>query len=206
MSARPAHHRRRTAVAGGLAARMALWAGLLASVPAAATGQIRDVIAYQGQPRPLHGEPLAPLLDQPAYWQVLRDAAGTALGSCSANWRGYRAWWALRDGHLWLERMVYGACAGSRAPEADLQAYFPGRATPLVADWYSGTLVVPLGAPEGNAHMGYSTVYPRYALVEIDAGKVTASREVGHATLVRLQQAPGAQPGGAAPATDPQPH
>ena len=132
-----------------------------------------------------------------------RQAAGGGLGGCTANWRGYRAWWALREGRLWLERMVYGACAGDRAPAADLQVYFPGRSAPVVADWYSGTLVVPLGAPGANAHMGYSTAYPRYALVDIQAGTVTATREVDHATWVQLGQAARARANDAAPAADP---
>lgn len=200
MSPRTARHRHRPAVARALL--LALSAALLASAPAAATEQIPDVIAYHGQDRPLHGEPFGVLLDQPAHWQAFREAAG-GLGGCTANWRGYRAWWALREGRLWLERMVYGACAGDRAPAADLQVYFPGRSAPVVADWYSGTLVVPLDAPGANAHMGYSTAYPRYALVDIRAGAISATREVDHATWVQLSQPARARSDGAAPAAEP---
>lgn len=162
---------------------------LLSAGPATATEQIPDVIDYQGQARPLHTEPFGALLDEPAQWQTFRDAAGQSLGNCTANWRGYRAWWALRQDRLWLERMVYGACDDDRARAADLQAYFPGQLAPIPATWYSGTLVIPLGAPGANSHMGYSTDYPRYALVEIQAGAITATHEIDHSTLMQLHQA-----------------
>jgi len=161
-------------------------AGLLLAVlaPAAATEQIPDAIRIDGEQRPLYSEPFGMLLAVPARWEQFREASGIAVrGPCTANWRGYRAWWALRDERLWLERMVYGAC-NRDAPDADLSLYFPGRSTPIAADWYSGTLVVPLGERGANQHMGYSTQYPRYRLVEIVDGRVTAQREIDHDQLM----------------------
>lgn len=177
MTPATALHRRPRA--GWLAALL-----LALALPAVATEQIPDVIALDGQQRPLHSEPLGTLLQTPAHWQHFQKAAGRHLGGCSANWRGYRAWWALRDARLWLERMVYGAC-DHHARDADLTRYFPRQTAPIFADWYSGTLVVPLGEEGKNQHMGYSAQYPRYRLVEILAGQVISQREIDHEHLLQ---------------------
>ncbi|MBD9369855.1 hypothetical protein [Xanthomonas sp. XNM01] len=153
-------------------------------VPASATEQIPDAILVDGQERPLYSEPFGMLLDTPAHWKHFREASGIGRrGPCTANWRGYRAWWSLQDDRLWLQRMVYGAC-NADAPAADLSLYFPGQSAPVAADWYSGTLVVPLGERGVDRHMGYSAQYPRYRLVEISAGRITAQREIDHAQLM----------------------
>ncbi|NYZ61906.1 hypothetical protein [Luteimonas deserti] len=176
----------------------ARWAALaltlLLALPAAATEQIPDTLLLDGQPRPLHSEPLSAYLDQPDAWERFRALFATTLGTCSANWRGYRATWRLEDDRLQLLRMVAGAC-DRKAPEIALEALLPGRTAPVDADWYSGTLVVALGERGGNDHMGYSTRYPRYALIEIEQGRRIAQREVTHDELqaLRVRERAGAE-------------
>ncbi|SON86909.1 hypothetical protein XAP412_730103 [Xanthomonas phaseoli pv. phaseoli] len=58
------------------------WAG-----PAQATDQLPDLIQIDGQQATLLAEPLSGPLDDPATWKRFVAHAGSALGSCSANWR-----------------------------------------------------------------------------------------------------------------------
>ncbi|WP_024888856.1 hypothetical protein [Luteimonas huabeiensis] len=153
---------------------------------AAATEQIPDTLVVDGQARPLHAEPFGALLDQPAHWATFRRLFAPALGACTANWRGYKAWWAIEDGELRLQRLVAGAC-GRNPPEVPLDAFFPGERAPVAARWYSGQLLVPLGERGGDDHAGYSARYPRYLLLDIDAGRVVARREISHDMLDALR-------------------
>ncbi|RBJ96764.1 hypothetical protein BRN98_07435, partial [Xanthomonas oryzae pv. oryzae] len=90
-------------IAGVLLSVLA-WAG-----PAHATNQLPDLIQIDGQQATLLAEPLSGPLDDPATWKRFVAHAGSALGSCSANWRGYRADWRLDGQRLLLDRGVLGA-------------------------------------------------------------------------------------------------
>lgn len=148
-----------------------------AASPVLATEQIPDTIRIDGDTRPLYSEPLGAWLDEAEHWTVFRGLFLDTRGPCSANWRGYRADWQLQNDRLLLWRIVRGACA-SNPPEVALEKLFPGRDTPIEADWYNGTLLVPLGEAGGNHHMGYSTRYPRYAVIRIAAGREVERHEV----------------------------
>lgn len=148
---------------------------------AAATEQIPDAIVVDGQTRPLHAEPFGALLDQPAHRATFRRLFAPALGACTGNMRGYKAWWTIEADELRLERLVAGACSKD-PPEVPLDAFFPGAQSPVAARWYSGALVVPLGERAGDAAR-----YPRYLLIDVDAGRVVARREISHDTLDALR-------------------
>ena len=153
-----------------------------------ATEQIPDVLVIEGQPHVLHTEPFGMLLDQPEHWQTFRKLLEIGAGSCSANWRGYRGDWEINSDQLYLTRLVSNACAES-PPEIDLQDYFPGQQAPIPADWFMGMLVVPQGGPGSNDHMGYSTQYPHYLLLDIRAGEVAAQKKLDHAQFQGWREA-----------------
>ena len=146
--------------------------------PVLATEQIPDTIRIDGDTRPLHSEPLGAWLDEAGHWATFRALfLAHRRGPCTANMRGYRADWNLQDGRLLLQRIVRDACA-SDPPEVPLAKLFPGRDGPIEADWYNGTLLVPLGEAGENSHMGYSTRYSRYAVIRIAAGREVERHEV----------------------------
>ena len=149
---------------------------------ALATEQIPDTSELDGQTRPLYTEPLGTWLDDPAHWATFRELVQLSPKPCTGNWRGYRAAWRLHAGRLQLRRLVRDACA-QNPPEVPLRVLFPGREGAIDADWYSGTLVVPLGEAGGNTRMGDSTRFPRYALVRIAAGREVERHEVTQAEL-----------------------
>lgn len=93
---------------------------------AQATDQIRDRIQIDGQQATLLAEPLSGPLDDPATWTRFVAHARSAMGSCTANWRGYRADWRLDAQQLVLDRVVLGACADA-PPTLPLEVLFPGQ-------------------------------------------------------------------------------
>lgn len=155
---------------------------------ATATEQIPDTVVIGGQRHVMHAEPFGMLLEQPEHWQTFRKLLEAGAGRCSANWRGYRGDWEITDDRLYLKRLVSNACAES-PPEIDLQDYFPGQQPPIPAEWFTGVLVVPQGEPGGNDHMGYSTQYPHYLLLDIRAGQVVAQKKLDHAQFQAWREA-----------------
>jgi hypothetical protein len=93
---------------------------------------------------------------------------------CSANWRGYKAFWAIEDSRLLLVKVVTDACSGG-IKEFPIENLFPGRSTPLHAFWYSGKLVVGIGKPRRSRAL--TPQYDRYAMITVANGIVLTSTE-----------------------------
>lgn len=146
------------------------------AAPAVATEQIPDTITVGSQKVDLQSEPLSSYIEQ----NKIRLEA-----TSSANWRGYLAEWALTDTGLELKRIFKeeGSMKGGTYTEKEVDIsgkVMPGKKLPLLATWYSGTLVIGLsGKANGNMHMGYSQSYDRYALVKIDKGLIAKRVDMG---------------------------
>nr|WP_267190987.1 hypothetical protein [Xanthomonas dyei] len=163
--------------------------GLLALIGTAqATEQIPDQIQIDGQPALLLAEPLSGPLDDPATWKRFVAHAGSALGGCSANWRGYQAFWRVDAQQLVLDRVVLGACAEA-PPELPLSVLFPGQRAPVAAVWVDGELIAALPAAE-NAP---SDAPAGYVLLRLRRGHVIA-REPLTADMLRARQDAAARP------------
>lgn len=112
----------------------------------------------------------------------------------SACWRGYIAYWEIRDDHLYLFDLFGSICAKPDAEGAKVAScgkhhrngcetrkiratdLFDMSAGPLLADWYSGDLRVPQGRLLDYVHMGYGSKYERYLILEIADGRLIGSR------------------------------
>ncbi|CAE6832267.1 hypothetical protein [Xanthomonas arboricola] len=169
-----------------------LWWGLIGA--AHATEQIPDRIRIDGQNAVLLAEPLAPVLDDQATWQRFVAHARPALGSCSANWRGYQADWRVEQAQVLLDRIVIGAC-DTAPPALPLEVLFPGRTAPVAADWIHGELVValPIATSTGGA------AEAPYLLLQVQHGRVVTREPLSEAGLRALR----AQANTPGPATTP---
>lgn len=165
-------------VLGGRGSRWlsALAFALFACVgPATATQQIADAVVLDGQSHVLQAEPFGVLLDQPEHWQTFRKLLESGAGGCSANWRGYRGYWSIEGERLYLTRLEANACAKAPA-EIALQDYFPGQRAPILADWFSGPLLILLTQDDGQTPGGSSSRELQYLLLEVNAGAVVSRR------------------------------
>ncbi|WP_372392790.1 hypothetical protein ACCQ05_02145 [Xanthomonas sp. NCPPB 3582] len=143
--------------------------GLLALIGSAqATEQIPDRIQIDGRQAELLAEPLSGPLDDPATWKRFVARAGTALGSCTANWRGYQAFWRLDAQQLVLDRVVLGACRDA-PPELPLEVVFPGQRAPVPAVCVDGEIIVAL-PPAAEAPSAAAS----YRVLQLRRGRVIA--------------------------------
>lgn len=153
-----------------------LLAALLALLPAVtwATAQVGDVLILEGERETIFTNPLEGFLEK--HPELRPKSASTA------NWRGYVATFAVRDGGLWLEKIEvsrYDRVGDKRERRVEdrMSTFFPGKSS-VLADWYTGGLLIPRGKMVNYVHMGYGSTFERYVLIEIRAGKLASRSEM----------------------------
>ena len=80
----------------------------------------------------------------------------------TACWRRYRGTWEIIDGYLYLMHVE-----GRFERLGDL---------PLLADWFTGVLRVPVGERLLYVHMGFGSVYENEIHIRIERARVMARR------------------------------
>lgn len=140
------------------------------------TAQMPDMIVIEGVGHALFSEPLE------AYYQPERRPHFVPLNT--ANWRGYVASWEVRDGRLYLTKVAGRICAVAmtwncpqdQQREVELVDLFPVKAAePVFAEWFSGTLRVPVGERLQYRHMGYESIYEFDLILSVEKGKVVST-------------------------------
>lgn len=142
------------------------------------TAQIPDTILIDGQAHELFSEPLN------AYYS---DAPRpNFIPQSTANWRGYIGTWEVRDGRLYLIGVaaeicnlpLIWDCPKDQRRKVGLVDLFPQQGGAILADWFSGTLRVPIGGQLQYRHMGYESVYEFDLLLTIEKGAVKSTTTV----------------------------
>jgi hypothetical protein len=170
-------------------AKSLLCVAVLFAADASATLQQHDTIAIGDKTAELRVYPLA-------SWIALHPDAIPDEVYATNRMRGYVAHWMLVDGRLELARVDVefvgptkllrlwtatdieeeGTYAISDVPtfvDRDVMpTMFPGQAR-VVADWYSGTLVIQQGRLTDDVGYANSMLYERYTLVIIERGRET---------------------------------
>ncbi|WP_223115451.1 hypothetical protein [Luteimonas suaedae] len=149
--------------------RAAAFAVALCPMMAFATAQVPDYIRIDRVDHALNTNPLEPHLAH-KNWKPPEDAAIS-----SANWRGYIASWEVAQGQLVLNDVtihVSSSEPGDYVAKSILADLFPSTTTPVVADWYSGALIISEGEITHYVHMGYGSSYERYQVLRVASGKV----------------------------------
>lgn len=165
---------------------LVLLAALALPATALATAQAPDRIRIDGEEHALHTNPLARKLAD-AGWKRPEEALLS-----SANWRGYIAFWEIADDRLLLVDatiIVPGEDPQGHVKRSILPDVFPSATPPLVAEWYSGALIVPQGEIVEYVHMGYQSVYERYLVFRIAEGKVLERLSLSPEELARYRDA-----------------
>ncbi len=145
-------------------------------LPAHATAQFAELIRIDGgEEQALTALPLEPYLKVSTNYdlfkrQVRQDAY------CTALWRNYVGHWAIQNRQLYLTKLETEACSEKTKKDISLTALFPDRSQPILADWYSGDLVLPQGKMLEYVHMGYASRYEKYLIVKVVEGKVVSQK------------------------------
>lgn len=127
------------------------------------TNQSLESILYEGKSCDL----LTLALPQDLVWKIHRYTSPEGgIRSSTACWRGYRGHWEIKDGHLYLNRVLN---VDDKAVPASVLV--EGADYPLEATWFSGELRV----SQGNVLIrrpGFGQLYEKEAFVSIQDGVV----------------------------------
>lgn len=131
---------------------------------AQATALDPDLILFEGETSPLHSYPLRTLV-----WkgEIKIESGGICSGSI-----GYKAFWRIEDNQLFLEKVIDNQCSKPR--EVNLETQFSGKKPPILANWYSGILVVTRGKLKEFVNFGLESVYEGYVVLLIKKGQVVS--------------------------------
>ena len=134
-----------------------------------ATAQIPDSIEINDVKYRLKTNPLEKYLTE-IKWTKPDNATFS-----SANWRGYLASWKIEAGNMLLEdvtiRLSRKSIDEPRKTVSILNTIFPSKKS-VIANWYSGVLIVPYGEMTNYVHMGYGSSYENYIVLRINNGVV----------------------------------
>lgn len=147
-------------------------------------------IEVDGEVYPLLSQPLEPWLDRhPRIRRALEQPEPDVLMVCGGDMRGYRGFYAIDGGRLWVRFVRRQLCQWQDPANANMvPVWFGGRETAL-ATWFSGILVVPVGELTQYVHMGYGSLYAEYRLFRVERGRVTDEARMDEAQYMRYRDA-----------------
>lgn len=131
-----------------------------------ATGQVPDYLIYQGDTVAIFSNPL----EQYFRLNNNRDIPDFKSECFSTGcWRGYIAYWTLRNDSLFLIRIAPPVkdCQGNK--DGNILKMFGNEKA--FANWYNGTLIIPRGELFSGSDMGYSAIYAYEELLLIENGR-----------------------------------
>lgn len=144
------------------------------------TAQDPEKIEYKGETSDLYTNPLESKLEGLHVLYGEKYTSGD-----SGNWRGYIGHWKIEDEFLFLTDVQ--ARGWVKKDSGDTRISGPvslkdilgtGKAYPVKADWYSGTLRIPRGEIAGDVNMGYGSRFKEELYIEVKAGKVVKEYSV----------------------------
>ena len=158
------------------------------------TAQVADILIFNGDTLSLYSNPLESFYNEenprPVSFFVYGDSALDSTYEehlSSACWRGYIATWEIIDDHLFLIRIE--ECIGDKV--SDLGKLFPNKLSlqnKVLADWFSGLLVLPYGEIIKYVHMGYASLFENYTILEIKAGKLTQEKSFAGEEYIKFKR------------------
>lgn len=145
-----------------------------------ATGQQGDVIFIDGERWNLLGEPIE--VDSALHFK-LQDVLPKDKDICTANWKGYTAYWSIRHECLFLDsiKVSVNGCL-QHLPDSVIykvfQRYYfkdPGEVScdeGIIASWLNRDIRVGKGNKLYYEHMGYRRDLEHEQILTIDEGRV----------------------------------
>jgi hypothetical protein len=126
------------------------------------TAQIPDILMLNGQKHSLFSLPLEVFFEK-------RSGRPKFRVPHTGCWRGYVASWEVRDNRLFLLSVRGQLSDGAKFDAAWL---FPNETLPVFAEWFTGTLKLPLGNVVEYVHMGFASFYEDELQLTVERGMV----------------------------------
>jgi hypothetical protein len=141
----------------------------LLSAKSFATAQAPDYLIIDNDTLKIQSNPLEKYFEIHPFPQNLTHSVS------SGNWRGYIAYFKFLDGKLVVENIYKEDYKENSKGETDffLTSIYKdvfGTKSNFECDFYSGLLICPSGNIVEYIHMGYSSIYENYNIIEIKNG------------------------------------
>lgn len=125
------------------------------------TAQIPDYLIYEGHKTRMMSCPDLPQ-DHPRIVKLSKEEIAKEnidpIIFSTACWRGYVGVWEVKNGQLYLLRLI--------------GKYKVLGSDPIPADWFSGTISIPMGNPLEDERVKSRVWYEQEVRLTIDQGKV----------------------------------
>ena len=143
------------------------------------TGQVPDYLVIGKDTVPIFNNPLEQYFEQVKKRELIDFHNPCWSTAC---WRGYKAYWELKDDSLFLLKITacHKDCGESK--DANLFAMF-GSIRPF-ASWYNGTITAPKGELFSGSDMGYNAIYEYEDKLLIENGVLKSKRQISNIELI----------------------
>lgn len=147
---------------------------LLITIKSFGTAQVPDKIIFNGIKYDLMSNPLE------VYFNKFPEKKPLANTNSTALWRGYIATFEVFENKLFVKDIVVQEENDSLHNEIKEVSIFKaifGNVERFNCDFFSGLLVLPYGELINYVHMGYSSTYANYILLEINESSLVNIKE-----------------------------
>jgi hypothetical protein len=130
------------------------------------TGQVPDYLIINKDTIAIFSNPLKQYFELTGKRELI-DFVGCGSTAC---WRGYKAYWELKNDSLFLIRIT--SChkdCGLEIQDANLEKMFG--TNEVFAYWFNGEIIAPQGKLVQYIHMGYASIYEREQIFTFKNGK-----------------------------------
>ncbi len=132
-----------------------------------ATAQIPDYLIYKGDTIPIFSNPLEQYFEKVGK----RDLMGLGGNASTACWRGYTAFWELKNDSLFLLKITSCCkrCDIKNSNESITKIFGSNK---VYADWFTGKIISPKGKLARREAMGYGSIYEEEIVFQLNQGRV----------------------------------
>jgi hypothetical protein len=146
---------------------------MLSPLIAFSTAQQCDILVLKGKKYSIFTNPLRPFLDRNPGRLPESNIISTS------NWRGYVATWEVKNDRLVLTDVGMLQSVGKPSevsPSTEIRSVmakmFPDQ-NEVLADWFTGNIIIPDGELVSYVHMGYASTYSKYIILQVKNGVIT---------------------------------
>lgn len=162
---------------------------MLSPLIAFSTAQRGDILVLKGKKYSIYTNPLRPFLDRNPGRLPESNIISTS------NWRGYVATWEVKNDRLVLTDvgMLQSVGKPSRvSPSTEIRSVmakmFPEQ-NEVLADWFTGNIIIPDGELVSYVHMGYASTYSKYIILQVKNGVITRNWTADNAEFIKFRDA-----------------
>ena len=149
-----------------------------------ATGQAGDILILDGKKYSIFTNPLESWVEKNPNRVPRSNVTSTAL------WRGYIATFTVKEHGLYLtniEILNDDPMKSMRDMRSVMATVFPHQ-TDVLADWFTGNIIIPEGKEVQYVHMGYASTYEKYIILRVERGVVQRQSNLDTREFVEFRE------------------